>query len=51
MKGQVFIPHEDDPEVVIRWCLECGQPVEIYTPDDGELEGIGHSLGDPSEED
>ncbi len=47
---QVFVPSEDDPEVMAQICLNCHEVLAVVEPDDGELEDIGHSLGDPEED-
>jgi hypothetical protein len=50
-RSQIFVPHEDDPDVLVQMCLNCGSALGVTHPDDPELEDIGHSLGDPDEED
>ena len=47
----IFVPHEDDPDVMVQVCVNCSKVLSVATPYDGEIEDIGHSLGDPSEED
>lgn len=49
--SQMFVPSEDNPEVMAQVCLQCHQILAVIVPDDGELEDIGHSLGDPDPED
>lgn len=49
--SQMFVPSEDDPEIMAQFCLQCHTILAVVHPLDGELEDIGHSLGDPSEED
>ncbi len=48
---QVFVPSEDDPEVMAQVCRQCHAILAVVDPLDGEIESIGHSLGDPDEED
>lgn len=50
-RRQVFIPHEDDPSVMVQVCVNCSKVLSIAAPGDAEIEAIGHSLGDPDEED
>jgi hypothetical protein len=50
-RKQMFVPSEDDPEVMAQICLQCHEILAVAYPDDGELEAIGDSLGDPDEED
>jgi hypothetical protein len=47
----MFVPKEDDPEVMAQLCLQCHEILSVVFPGDGELEDIGHSLGDPDPED
>jgi hypothetical protein len=43
----MFVPTEDDPDVMAQICLQCHEILAVVGPDDPELEEIGHSLGDP----
>lgn len=47
--SRVFVPKEDDPDVMLDVCLQCGEIQGVSTPDD--LEELGASLGDPDEDD
>jgi hypothetical protein len=46
----MFVPSEDDPDVMAQICLQCDTILAVVDPLDGELEDIGHSLGDPDPE-
>ena len=46
----VFVPHEDDPAIMVQLCVNCSEVLGVAMPYDGEIEDIGDSLGDPSEE-
>jgi len=43
----MFVPSEDDPDVMADVCLLCNTVLGVVIPGDPELEEIGDSLGDP----
>ncbi len=49
-RTRMFVPSEDDPELMADLCLKCHKVLGFSGPDDPELAEIGDGLGDPDPE-